>query len=162
MIIDNKNGVKFELDIPNNYCKMTEDEMNKYYSKSLSYAFIEKDTSSVFCVIDDCVTLSENEIIDRILGYQYAYQRMAPGFQMGEMLQQNINGKLVVILTFKSNAISRNLFNIIALTSVNDKELKLFFTCDLKQTESKIKEFISIIESLRCFEEGDKIDRSRA
>lgn len=158
MIIDTKNGVNFELDIPNNYCKMNEDEMNKYYSKSFSYAFIEKETSSVFCVIDDCVPLSENDITDRILGYQYAYQRMAPGFQMGEMLQQNINGKLVVILTFKSNAISRNLFNIIALTSANEKELKLLFTCDLKQSKNKIKEFISIIESLRCSEEGEKSD----
>lgn len=158
MILKNKNGIEFELDLPSDYCQMTAEEMNKYYSKSFLNAFIERKTNSIFCVADDCVPLSDNEIVDRILGYQYAYQRMAPGFQMGEMLQQNINGKLVAILTFKSNAISRDLYNIIALTSVNNKELELLFTCDLKQADRKINEFISIIESLKCSEEGEKND----
>lgn len=158
MIFKNKNGIEFELDLPISYCQMTAEEMNKYYSKSFFNAFIERKTNSIFCVADDCVSLSDDEIVDKVLGYQYAYQRMAPGFQMGEMLQQNINGKLVAILTFKSNAISRDLFNIIALTSVDNKELKLFFTCDLKQTDNKINEFISIIESLKCSEEGEKSD----
>lgn len=158
MILENKNGIKFEMDIPDSYCEMTEEEMNKYYSRIFSHAFIEKETSSVFCVTDDLVTLSDEELTDRILGYQYAYQRMAPGFQMGEMLQQNINGQRVVVLTFKSNAVSRDLFNIVALTSVNNKELKLFFTCDLKQTDKKIDEFIKIIESLKCLGEGDQSD----
>ena len=73
---------------------------------------------------------------------------MAPGFTMGELLEKKGDKHSAAILTYKFNALMRDLYNIVAIMDYEDRELFLTFSCGLQDALTFMFEVLKIIEDI--------------
>ena len=92
--------------------------------------------------------MEKEQVGKRIAEYQSSYARMAPGFVMGELLEKKGKRHNAAILTFKSNAPTRDLYNIVSIMNVEGRELFLTFSCDLQDAPSLMRMTLRIIEDI--------------
>lgn len=143
-----KKNIIIDIEMPEIYVTMTDYEKEKYFRGDVEFAYVDKETKSIIGLSNENMDLDNDQVVNKIMDYQFMYSRLTPGFQMGEILHKIIDNRNVAILSFKSNAISRDLYNIVSITSFEGKEYIFNFSCNLKIAEEKINEFIKIIESI--------------
>lgn len=135
--------------LPDDFRKMTEEEVKMYYNNiTFDSAFIEPEKKAVLGIVKNKNELEQEQVGRRIAEYQSSYARMAPGFVMGELLEKKGERHNAVILTFKSNAPARDLYNIVSVMNMEGKELFLTFSCDLQDAPSLMRVMLRTIEDI--------------
>lgn len=135
--------------LPDDFRKMTEEEVKMYYNDIIfDSAFIEPEKKAVLGIVKNKNELEQEQVGRRIAEYQSSYARMAPGFVMGELLEKKGERHNAAILTFKSNAPVRDLYNIVSVMNMEGKELFLTFSCDLQDAPSLMRVMLRTIEDI--------------
>ena len=138
-------GINIKL--PEEFRTMTEDEVQMYYNNiAFDSAFIEPEKKAVLGIVKNENELEQEQVGKRIAEYQSSYARMAPGFVMGELLEKKGEKHNAAILTFKSNAPMRDLYNIISIMNIEGRELFFTFSCDLQDAPVLMRVMLRIIE----------------
>lgn len=138
-------GISIKL--PEAFRTMTEDEVKMYYNNiTFDSAFIEPEKKAVLGIVKNENELEQEQVGKRIAEYQSSYARMAPGFVMGELLEKKGEKHNAAILTFKSNAPMRDLYNIISIMNIEGRELFFTFSCDLQDAPALMRVMLRIIE----------------
>lgn len=135
--------------LPDGFKSMTEEEVKLYYNNvKFDSAFIQQEKKAVLGIVQNQNKLLAQQVGKRIEEYQNSYARMAPGFTMGELLEKKGDKHSAAILTYKSNALMRDLYNIVAIMDYEDRELFLTFSCGLKDAQTFMFEVLKIIEDI--------------
>lgn len=137
------------ITIPDGFVAAEENECKaRFRGAAMDYAFIEKEKGAVIGVVRTQNTLTDEQVEKQILAYQQYYSRMAPGFSMGEMRKSNRKNHNIALMTYKSNAPTKDLYNILAITTLGGKELLFLFACDLKDAQKLMHPFVRVLETL--------------
>lgn len=140
--------------IPDGFVGAEENERKAYFGGTpMDYAFVEKEKGAVIGVVRTQNTLADEQVEKQIAAYQQYYSRMAPGFAMGEMRKSSRNNHNIALMTYKSNAPTKDLYNILAITTLDGKELLFLFSCDLTVAQQFIRPFVGVLESLEFADE---------
>ncbi len=133
-----------------------EEEKRRYFGASMpEHVFFSPEDQAVLAIVHGDAALDNSQVVERLAGYQQLYSRMAPGFQMGEMRVNDKTGRNVAIFSYRSNAPTRDLFNIFVLAAYQKRELVLSFSCDLNDGLRWMPLFLKMLDSLQ-FSEGDE------
>lgn len=111
-------------------------------------AFLHPDKGAAVWIIRTGTELTDAMVESQLAAYQQHYSRMVPGFQMGEMRKSRKTGRNVAFMTYKSNAPARDLYNILAITTLNEKEIIFLCSCDMKDAVGFMYKFLNLLESL--------------
>ena len=140
---------ELSLNIPENYRLMTEDEVSRYYlGQTTGTAWIDEDANAVVRIDQSGREIPSEGLEALLQGYVAQYQRMAPGFVLGEVLINDTDN--VGVITFKSNAPTRDLFNILSVIDVAGQEYDVLATCDFDDALASVKywseEFLHVLD----------------
>ena len=137
------------VNLPDGFRMMTEKEVQMYYNNiRFDNAFIEPEKKAVLGIVKNQNELEQEQVGKRIAEYQSSYARMAPGFVMGELLEKKGERHNAAILTFKSNAPTRDLYNIVAIMNFEGKELFITFSCNLQDASGLMFVALKVIENV--------------
>lgn len=143
---------KLELDLPEGFLPMDESEQGHYFGGgTFPAAYLDREAQAVLGVKLGPRELAEGEISERISEYQQSYQRMAPGFVMGEMRLKE-EGLQAGVLSFKSNAPTRDLLNMVSVASADGEELFVILACGMDDGVAFMRKFVHMVESMRLVE----------
>lgn len=146
--IDIYNG-KLKIDLPDGFEQMNDEENKKFFSEhKLNYSYILREKNTVVGIVVNDVPLNNETVEKRINQYYALYSRMAPGFVMGEMKMKQSEENTFGILSFKSNAPERDLFNIVLVANFNGKELFIIATGNMQDAESLIPKYVKMIDQM--------------
>ncbi|WP_075720530.1 hypothetical protein [Roseburia sp. 499] len=135
--------------LPDEFRTMTEEEVRTYYNNiTFDCVFIEPEKKAVLGIVKNNNELEKEQVGKRIAEYQSSYARMAPGFVMGELLEKKGKAHNAAILTFKSNAPARDLYNIVSIMNMEGRELFLTFSCDLQDAPFLMRMTLRVIEDI--------------
>lgn len=143
-----------ELTLPDSFQEMDDKEISTYYGNQtgIEAGFIEKESETVLAVKLNDRELKKGYVEERIQEYFHFYSRMAPGFVSGEVVAKKEMEHDIALMTFKSNAPTRDLFNIVAVSNLNDKEVFITGSCNMTQAINKIDVFMKIINGIKFTE----------
>lgn len=143
---------KLEMDLPKGFSLMDESEQGHYFGGgTFPLAYCDREAQAVLGVKLGPRELAEGEVPGRISEYQQSYQRMAPGFAMGEMRLKE-DGLKTGVLSFKSNAPTRDLLNMVAVASVDGEELFVMLACGMEDGIAFMRKFVYMVEGMRLTE----------
>ena len=146
------------VQLPDQYEQMTAEEQRQHYSDNLpNYVFIYRKKEAYISAIQTDETLENEDVTDRLRLFQAQIERLTPGFVMGEMLAAKVQERNYALFTFKSNALTKDLYTIIVLTTFQRKELLFMFRCDLQDAFTLSTPFMRMIESIK-FQEVEAND----
>lgn len=147
---------KLSLTLPEGFDAISKEETPNFFgTTAMDHVFALKGKNAVIGITRPGNSLTDQEIEERIQGYQRYYSRMAPGFVLGEMCKKTISGQCVAFMTFKSNAPTRDLYNILAITLLDDQEVLISCSCDIQDAVTYMYPFLHVLESI-SFDEGEK------
>ena len=139
--------------VPEIFESMTGGEMkNIFRDARFNHAFIDRSKNAVIGIALKDEQLYQNEVEQKIKNYYILYSRLAPGFVFGELKlrsEKNIN---TGILTFKSNAPARDLFNLVSVSNFHDKELFIMFSCNIQDSIYYFPRITNIINEMKISE----------
>ncbi len=139
------------INIPESFEIMTVDEVKIVFRNTgFNYAFIDRNKNAVMGIVLKDGKLDKEGVEKKISDYYIMYSRLAPGFILGEMKVKYGDRVNIGALTFKSNAPTRDLFNIVSVSNFFDQELFLMFSCNIKDSVyylPQITKFINEIET---------------
>lgn len=140
---------KISVEIPDEF-ECVEGGVCKHFfgSTQVDYAFLPETADSAIGVIYTDMALKNDIVKDRIIEYQQYYSRMVPGFKMGEMRINDQTGRNVAFFSYKSNAPKIDLYNMLAITTLEDRELIFLFSCDIKQSIKYMYKFLRVLDSM--------------
>lgn len=140
---------KLELNLPEGFSPIDESEQGHYFGVSaFPVAYLDCEAQAVLGVKLGPRELVEGEVSERISEYQQSYQRMAPGFVMGEMRLKE-EGLQTGVLSFKSNAPTRDLLNMVAVASVDGEELFVMLVCGMDDGVAFMRKFVRMVKSMQ-------------
>lgn len=143
------------IDMPEALRPADEEEKRRFFGASMpEQVYISPEDQAVLAVVQGTEALEDSQVRERIAGYQQYYSRMAPGFVFGEMRINNQTGHNMAIFTYKSNAPTRDLCNVFALTAYQGRELILSFSCDMNDGIRWLSLFVGMLDSLQFTEES--------
>lgn len=135
--------------IPDAFKPAGEDTCKAYFGTTpLDYAFATEDNRAAIGIVRTDTRLTNEMVENQIAAYQQHYSRMVPGFTQGEMRKNDQIGRNIAFMSFKSNAPMKDLYNILAITTLDDSELILLFSCDMCDAVRFVYVFLRILESL--------------
>jgi hypothetical protein len=73
---------------------------------------------------------------------------MVPGFTMGQLRKTRLGSHNLCVMSYKSNAPTRDMFNIVALTSLEEKEVVFLCSCDMNDALTNMPLFTGMLRSL--------------
>lgn len=137
------------MDLPECYREMTDEERACYYpvTKAL-HAYIYPEKKAVICSVETGKKLDKEGVEQSIYSYQRVYSRIAPGFEMGQIFLKNEEKFNVGVITFKSNALERDLFNLFAVLNVKDKEAQILMSCNVNDAVQFLDRYVDAINSI--------------
>lgn len=143
-------GQKIKLNFPDGYVKMNPEEIKLYYGNQVNIAdgFIEQETKSVIGIALSERSLTQEDVENQILQYHQIYSRMAPGFTMGEILKKSVGNHDIAMMTFKSNAVTRDLYNMIIITNLDGKEFMVSCSCDMRNAVEMMPKYTKIVDKI--------------
>lgn len=137
------------MTIPDGFEIAGVDERKAYFGATLlDYAYLHQDKGAAIGVVRTGTQLTDKMVESQIAAYQQHYSRMVPGFSMGEMRKSNELGREIAFMTYKSNAPTKDLFNILAITTLEEQEIVFLFSCDMQDAVRFMYQFLSILDSL--------------
>lgn len=140
---------KIKVKLSDNFDEMTEEEKIEYYNNTfLDYAYIDRKDKSVLCVLNQKKELEKSNVESRTIEYLSLYRRMIPGYQEGEVLIRREKNFNMGIVSYKSNALTRDLFNVFSVMNFEEKEILIQMSCDLKVAFNKLPVFTNMLQSL--------------
>lgn len=140
---------RISVDIPDDYeCAKAEECKHFFGMMQMDYAFLSKNNDGAFGVIRTASPLENEAVKSRVIEYQQYYSRMVPGFKMGEMRINDQIGRNVAFFSYKSNAPTTDLFNMLAITTFEEKELIFLFSCDLSVAFRYMHKFLRVLDSM--------------
>lgn len=143
------------ITIPDGFVAAEENERKaRFRGVAMDYAFVEKEKGAVIGVVRTQYDLTDEQVEKKIAAYQQYYSRMTPGFEMGELRKSNRDNHSIALMTYKSNAPTKDLYNILAITTLEGKELLFLFACDLKVAQQLMHPFVRVLESLEFADEA--------
>ena len=151
---------KLAISVPDSFVEMEPEEQKKRFLAAMqpAYSALDSETDTAFTVIRTERDVDETALRERISEYQFGYSRIAPGFIKGQIASKRIRGKLVYALTFQSNGLTKNQFNMIALTAMEGKELLFYWLTPMNEkTGSMLYVFTKAMESLAIEEASSDI-----
>lgn len=124
------------LDVPDGFRLMSEAELARFFQgQAPTSAWIHDGDQATLHISEvHDKALRPQDVAQRLNEFAVGYGRLTPGFQRGEMLLHEFEEGCTGIMTFKSSALTRDLFNIFAVMSVLGKEYNLLFTCSFDDT----------------------------
>ena len=135
--------------IPDGFTAADKDEKKAHFGATpVDYAFLHPDKGAAVGIIRTGTELTDAMVESQLAAYQQHYSRMVPGFLMGEMRKSRKTGRNVAFMTYKSNAPARDLYNILAITTLNEKEIIFLCSCDMKDAVGFMYKFLNLLESL--------------
>ncbi|SCH39001.1 Uncharacterised protein [uncultured Collinsella sp.] len=138
------------LAVPADFRPMNSDEISGHYgSFKLNEAFIQDADRAYLAIQFGEQALGQDGVTQRIDECERVYRRMSPGFVMGEKRLYTGGDAETAALSFKSNALDRDLLNMLAISSMAGKELFLLLTCNIEDAQRYIPIFTAMVESLR-------------
>lgn len=144
---------KLILDLPESFEYMTENELERFFPNTeIDYAYIARNIESVIGIAINDVELNKNDVEQRITDYYNIYSRMTPGFVMGEIKKKDNENNSCAIFSFKSNAPTRDLFNIVSVTNFFGKELFIIISGNMDDSTKLIPECVKMIDSMNICE----------
>lgn len=139
-----------QIEITDEYDEMNKQEVAQYYKNlAINYAYINREKNSVICFVLLENTLEKINVQRKITEYQQYYSRMIPGFRMGELMLRRTDKFNTGVLTFQSNAPTRTLFNLMAVSNLNDKELVMNMCCDMNDAIEMLPKFVKMVNSMK-------------
>ena len=139
-----------EMTIPDGFAVAEENVRKTHFSGTpVDYAFIEKEKDAVIGVVRTPNALPDEQVENQLLGYRQYYSRMVPGFAMGELRKSKRDNHNIALMTYKSNAPTKDMYNILAITTLGGKELLFLFACDLKVAQQLMHPFVHVLDSLK-------------
>jgi len=140
--------------IPDEFSAADSDQSKGYFGGTkFDYTFLNQEKSAAAGIVQTGAALT-NETVEAKLGaYQQYYSRMVPGFAMGEMRKSSKQGREFGLMTYKSNAPTTDLFNMLAVTSLEDREVVFLFSCDMRDARKYMYQFLGILESVSFLNE---------
>lgn len=140
---------KISADIPEGFEGVEAGGCTHFFgSMSMDYGFLSDAADGAIGIVLTDTPLENERVKTRIAEYQQYYSRMVPGFQMGEMRINDQIGRDVAFFSYKSNAPTMDLYNMLAITTLEDKELIFLFSCDLKMAIQYMDKFLQMLVSL--------------
>lgn len=124
------------------------DMKNHFGSTPLDYGFLNHDKGAAIGVVRTQTDLTDSMLEAQIGAYQQHYSRMVPGFQMGEMRISNKEKHNVAFMTYKSNGPTKDFYNLLALTSLGNKEVVFLFSCDMRDAIDFMYKFYGVLDSI--------------
>lgn len=148
------------LNIPESYRPMTAEEMGSYYMGQVAGgAWIDEAAHALVRIDQSPREIPEEGLESLLLGLLAQYRRLAPGFELGEVLINEAGN--VGVMTFKSNAPTRDLFNVLSVLDVDGREYDVLATCDMQDAVEAVtywsQELLHVLddeESDQASEEG--------
>lgn len=135
--------------IPDGFIVANGCDMKAHFgSTPIDYAFLHSDKGAAVGVINTGTELTDAMVEAQLVAYQQHYSRMVPGFQMGEMRKSGKAGRNVAFMTYKSNAPTKDLYNILAITTLNEKEIVFLFSCDMRDAVDFMYKFLAVLDSI--------------
>lgn len=140
---------KISVDIPDGF-ECVEGEACKHFFglMPLHYAFLSQQEDGAIGVVYSETQLENEQVKDRIIEYQQYYSRMVPGFQMGEMRINDQIGRNVAFFSYKSNAPTMDLYNMLAITTWDGRELIFIFSCGIDKAMGYMNKFLRVLTSM--------------
>ena len=140
---------RISVDIPDEFEFANAEECKHFFGMmQLDYAFLSKNNDGAFGVIRTASSLENEAVKSRVIEYQQYYSRMVPGFKMGEMRINDQIGRNVAFFSYKSNAPTTDLFNLLAITTFEEKELIFLFSCDFSVAFRYMYKFLRVLDSM--------------
>lgn len=142
---------KLTFSVPDFFVEMQPEEQKKHFLGAIQpiYSGIDHKTNTAFAVLRTDRDADEKTLLERISEYQRGYSRMAPGFVQGQIASKIVHGKRIYALTFQSNALTENRFNMIGLTALEGKELLFYWITPMNETAGmQLQVFTRAMESI--------------
>lgn len=145
--------------IPEQYRAMTPEEKLRFFgTDQVEYSFLHPERNAVIRF-----TLTERspehaDIVSQINALHRLYERMAPGFVMGQAGQKRRDDRDFGLLTFKSNAPERDLYNALVITDLGEKSLLISFACNLQDVVQLSMPFSKLIDTMEFLPEVSEDD----
>lgn len=144
-----------QIEITDEYDEMNKQEVERYYNNlNINYAYINRENNSAICFVLLENPLEKKDVQRKITEYQQYYSRMVPGFRMGELMLRRADKFNTGILTFQSNAPTRTLFNLMAVSNLNDKELVMNMCCEINDAFEMLPKFVKMVNSMKVSTEN--------
>lgn len=140
---------KISISIPEEF-KFADAQTRKSFfgATELNYAYMTDDNNAAFGVVRTGAALAAADVERRIAEYQQYYSRMVPGFTMGELRKNVRGGYNIAFMTYKSNAPTVDLYNILAIISEGEQEVLFLFACDMANAVKYMYQFVGVLDSI--------------
>lgn len=136
--------------VPAGFADADAQTKNSYFGATpMDHVFAAEDGSAVMGIVRQETELANDAVEGKIAVYQQYYSRMVPGFVMGQMRKGEVGGQNVGLMTYQSNAPTRNMFNLLAITSLQGREVLILCACDMKDAIKYLRTFLAAVESMR-------------
>ncbi len=146
-----------ELAVPEEFFLVEKEDYGKYVSSGTSVpvcAWRNEKTDTLFSVFCTGTELKPDNVEQRIASYWSAYKRMVPGFVPGQLRTKQINGNKMAVMSYQSNAPTKDLMNVLAVFSLKGQEVLLLYGGPLdEKAPSHLQQAVRILESISIKEE---------
>lgn len=123
------------ISIPDTFVKMTDAEKESFFSNGkFDFAYINHEYNAFITIVLNNIELNKLDVEERIVKYYNMYNRLAPGFIFGEMKIKHGTDSDTALLSFKSNALERDMFNLLTVSNLLNKELVVTFSCNINDS----------------------------
>lgn len=144
---------KLSMELPEGFTAIDREEQKKYFGQTQAdYAYILEEKQVFATIVRTGTDLTDDKVETQIAAYQQYYSRMVPGYKQGEMRISRKAGRNVAFMTYKSNAPTRDLYNMLAVTTLDGKELVILLACDMQDSINYMYKFLRILDSLQFFD----------
>ena len=117
------------------------------YSPDVLYG--NKDDKA-FLTINTVEKVDPYNIDERVSFYYTLYQRTVPNFSNVKTLERTLNnGEKIVSIQYTSTAWDRDLYNIIGIFPLKDKEVVITMHCDVKDGIKYALDFMNVLNYLK-------------
>lgn len=141
------------MEIPEQFRPVSAEERQQVFGAvAPDHGFAAED-GALIGIVQTATPLAEDQVEQQIASYRQYYSRMVPGYAKGELRKSVCGGRTVAIMSYKSNAPTRDLYNLLALTTLEGRELLAVFSCDMQQALRYMRVFLRTVESMEFSEE---------
>ena len=142
--------------LPEEFEIMNAEETKAVYGNDLfDYSFADKMKKAYVNIKIHDSHLETKDVEKRISEYYNLYAQIIPDVEMGELQLSEQEGRNFGFLSFRSDAPSRKVYNFVAVTCLDSKELFMMFTCDLKDVVLFYPQFIRIVNQTSFHSKND-------
>lgn len=140
---------KLTVTLPEGFRSADENEKKACFGTTpVDHAFLDESKGATIGILRTGTELTDDKVGEQIAAYRQHYSRMVPGYDPGEMRKSRKTGRNVAFISYKANAPTRYLYSILAITTLEDKEIVLLFSCDMRDAMHYMYRFLKVLDTL--------------